>query len=251
MKKCLYTCIINRTDKLKEPKVKTPGWDYICFTDDPELTSKGWTVKLVGNPDNTDPIRLSRRIKHLYHEYIPDYDYSIYIDANRKPIGNMDDALQQTLTEDTDLGMCEHPARICLYDEAVRCIVRKLDDTRLIMKQMFYYMKEGFPPHAGLLGGPMIVRRKGRKNVEKYFEKVYENILKWSRRDQLSFNYILWKYPIVKINLFKWRLSLRGGKFFINQGHDGENIDTTRIWKGTLKEQRVFREGCQYGNFSL
>jgi hypothetical protein len=34
-RKAVYTFIFGDYDDLKSPTIMTPGWDYICFTDDP------------------------------------------------------------------------------------------------------------------------------------------------------------------------------------------------------------------------
>ena len=34
MKKVVFTFIINGYDTLKDPTIVTPGWDYLCFSDE-------------------------------------------------------------------------------------------------------------------------------------------------------------------------------------------------------------------------
>ena len=45
MRKAIYTFIIGNYDTLKTPGVMTPGWDYICLTDNPTLKSTIWDVR--------------------------------------------------------------------------------------------------------------------------------------------------------------------------------------------------------------
>ena len=47
--KCIYTYIIGGYDSVKEPKVVTPGWDYICVTDNPNLKSEVWNIVNINN----------------------------------------------------------------------------------------------------------------------------------------------------------------------------------------------------------
>jgi len=240
IKKCLYTCITNKYDRIREPTVKTPGWDYICFTDDPELTSEGWEIRLVDNPDNTDSLRLSRRIKHLYHHYVPEYDWSIYVDANRRPTDCMGKFLEFIIPKKKkiDAWFPAHPWADCIYEEAKRVMVARRDDPILVFKQMTHYLKEGYPTHNGMVAGAVIVRRRGRKEVEEFFEKTYENILKWSYRDLLTFNYILWKHPI-NIYTFPWALTMvEGGFFHKTKYHNGQYKDTMRLSPEELRAWR-------------
>ena len=44
--KVIYTAIFGDYDTLKEPLVITPGWKYICYTDQ-DFESKVWEIKKV------------------------------------------------------------------------------------------------------------------------------------------------------------------------------------------------------------
>ena len=43
--KICYTCITGKYDALIEPLVVTPGWKYVCFTDQTNFTSKVWEIR--------------------------------------------------------------------------------------------------------------------------------------------------------------------------------------------------------------
>ena len=43
-RKVVYTCISGNYDTLKDPTVVTPGWEYICFTDQ-KVISNVWTIR--------------------------------------------------------------------------------------------------------------------------------------------------------------------------------------------------------------
>ena len=52
MKKCVYTVIIDGYDSLKEPLVKSDGWDHICFTNNPLVNkSNVWKVRIFDTKD--------------------------------------------------------------------------------------------------------------------------------------------------------------------------------------------------------
>src|SRR5690348_15280923 len=88
--KCIYTVITGSYDQLKEPIHPNPNWDFVCFTDDPSLKSDRWRVVLLDNPSGLSVKKLSRRPKILVHEYLPDYDLTLYIDASYRVTGNLD-----------------------------------------------------------------------------------------------------------------------------------------------------------------
>ena len=53
--------------------------DFICFTDNRTLTSEVWQCRLF-DAHNLPPEKSSRRPKALPHEYLYDYDFSLYLD---------------------------------------------------------------------------------------------------------------------------------------------------------------------------
>ena len=55
------------------------------------------------------------------------------------------------------------------------------------------YNNENFPDNTGLIEGCLIVRKHNEKDCVNLMNKWFEEIEKYSYRDQLSFNYILWK----------------------------------------------------------
>ncbi|MDR1320383.1 MAG: glycosyltransferase [Gracilibacteraceae bacterium] len=97
--KVIYTVIINQYDCLFPPLADQPGWDLICFTDDPSLTSNIWDVRpLPDLPElgetRGDPVRRARLVKILAHRFLTDYEYSVYTDANRVILGDMETFVQ-------------------------------------------------------------------------------------------------------------------------------------------------------------
>jgi len=82
-KRVVYTAVTKDGYPLKTPSYITPDWDYICFTDCPELISDFWQIR---------PLECSfAEIKALPHRYLADYDYSLWIDPNRDIISDIDE----------------------------------------------------------------------------------------------------------------------------------------------------------------
>mgnify|MGYP003111842753 FL=1 len=46
-KKVIYTSIFGSEYYLHDPEVDMEGWDFICFTDNPNYESKHWKIILV------------------------------------------------------------------------------------------------------------------------------------------------------------------------------------------------------------
>ena len=62
------------------------------------------------------------------------------------------------------------------------------------------YNKLNFPDNSGLSENSLIIRKHNDIKCIIFMEKWFNEIKKYSHRDQLSFNYIFWKtgYKIVK-----------------------------------------------------
>jgi len=204
--KVVYTAVMGGYDSLKPPSVITPGWDYVCFSDNKHLHAQGWKVYYIDS-SKLGPARTARHIKIMMHEYL-DYDRSIWIDGNFVIKCNLDEFLEAF--EFTDFTLMTH-GRDCIYNEATACIVAKKDDPDIINAQMERYRAKGFPEHFGLIATGLIHRR-GSKNENIIFAKRWwEELEKGSKRDQLSFNYVQWLIP-TPFNLIDFKTVTR--KYF-------------------------------------
>lgn len=185
MNKVLYTCITNDYDRLRE--VDAPGWVKLCFTDNPELTSKTWDVVQIENPH---PL-VHREIKICPHRYF-DFKSALWIDGRTQVNCDLDNFVDGK----TGVWLMEHPERDCIYQEAIVCADQGKDDRERIRMQMDKYINEGYPEHNGLCATGILYRNGNNQKTRDCMEAWYQEVLYHSVRDQLSFNYIAWKYKL-------------------------------------------------------
>jgi hypothetical protein len=194
MKNVIYTAIVGKYDRLAEPTVLSPGFQYICFTDNPRLQSKHWNI--VQLPvTKLDSTRLARRVKILFHQYLPDADLSIWVDANLNIVSDFNQLLKSFDTSGP-LTTITHPHRQCIYEEAKACTRLKKDAPDIIKRQVAGYRNEGLPKNLGLVNSALQIRRHNSPELQSFVEAWWGEVSTKSRRDQLSFNYVLWKTPI-------------------------------------------------------
>lgn len=224
MKKCVYLVIMGDYDILYEPTVITPGWDYICFTNNPKLKSKNWEIRFVEDDEGLGNQKFSRKVWRLNHRYLGEYDLSISIGGQSYPNCDLNAFVSTFLPPDEKIDMVMHDRKIrsSVYHEAAKCIAKKKDDPELIKRQMDFYRKEGLPADTGLISCGIIIQKHHRSNVEEHCEKWWEQIKKWSYRDQLSFNYVLWKYKLVNISRFDRDVLRFKGNYFQKRPHKGK-----------------------------
>ncbi len=189
---CVYTCITGNYDNLKEVKIKNENIDYICFTNNRSITSSDWKIIYIED-ENLDNHYLSRKIKMLGHPYIDEnYTLSIWIDASIIFKKSINEFLLEYFDIKKDLlAACKHYARNSIREEASVCIRYKKDSKDVINKLLSFYEKENFKDDLGLLEMTLIVKRHNNPLVKKTMKLWFEMILKYSKRDQLSFMYCI------------------------------------------------------------
>ncbi len=219
----VYTAITGHYDTLKEPPAELQkGVDFVAFLDyEPAATS--WQVRPACS-EFADPCRNAKFHKMLPHLCFPEAEYSVWIDGSiqidfRFPVAQ----LIEEYLKDYDFVTLKHPCRQCIYEEAAECIRLGKDDPPVIQRQMAAYRHEGFPANLGLAETGVILRRHTAK-IRRFNEAWHDEIKKYSRRDQLSFNYVAHKMGM-KYGLFEAGIrppSPGPRKLFSLQPHEDE-----------------------------
>jgi hypothetical protein len=171
MDKILYTAIIGNYDNLVE-----------ITRQDQDFKSDTWEIIKV-----KAECKLSRKIKLLPHKYLPEHSVSIWTDGNIR----IDTDLNEYI-EGENYCLFRHPERITIFEEAGICIKFNKDHKHIIEQQIKKYVSDGFYQTTSLVAGGVLIRRNNILN-NTINELWCEQVMKYSRRDQLSFNYISWK----------------------------------------------------------
>lgn len=198
----IYTAVIGDRDNLTEPLFIPGGCDFFCFTDQP-FFSNIWKIIRV-KPSDSDPCRSAKIYKILPHQYLSEYKYSVWIDGNVALRGDITPIINEYL-EKNDIAFFKHPdGRNCIYEEAEACISLNKDNPEVIKNQIEFYRKQEYPEKNGLISCGIIFR-KNTPEINKINEDWWEIIKKYSRRDQLSFNYVAFKnrlsYSVIDDNV--------------------------------------------------
>jgi len=196
-----YTVIKGPYDTLKEPTFKSEGWRYICFTDQ-NVVSDVWEIKPIPEElSKLDDIKQQRCLKTQPHKFLPEHEWSVYVDANiTVKVGMW--KLIKDICEFKDFSVPTHPSNNCIYNERKVCMSLKKDNGTESEKQFKKYQKEGMPEHNGLNETNLLVR-KDCNDVRKLDDLWWKEIKNGSHRDQLSFNYCTWKLDYKVNNLNK------------------------------------------------
>ena len=199
-KKLFYTVLVGDYDHLNEIPSKLDKWDYVCFTDNPNLKSSSWDIHLLENNKNLDPVRLSRHYKINNHFVDRGYDLSIYTDANIRIRGDLDCFLHQAHTAKATMSILLHPFLHSLEQEVCRCIENSKGDRALLENQYQHYLDNGFQDQFPHVNARLMIRRSGDLTVQSFMETWFKQLKTWSKRDQLGFNYSLSHFPELRLN---------------------------------------------------
>jgi len=225
-KNIIYTVIIDDYDYLKNPSVVTEGWKYICFTNNAKLRSDIWDIRVIEKDKHLDSTKNSRKIKIQYHHYLKEkYDLSIFIDGKIGINGNLNDFLEKEVEDlnnkEIDMFLPKHPVRNCIYQEIEKCKEIKKENKMICNLLKRFYKKEKYPENIGLNNTCLLVRRYPNKDMIQLMDDWWTMVERWSRRDQLSLSYVLWKNKglIEKAELDNRLIHGSKGNYFSLHGH--------------------------------
>lgn len=186
----VYTVVTGGYDR-PQPLPVLDGWDAVIFTDSTNVSYRGWRVVRL-DAQGLDAARASRLPKILPHKYLPEYEYSLYIDANmhlyRSPY-NVAERLRWRPCVSV-----AHPHRHCVYDELkaiVQCQKAPSDRAHAESARM---LSEGVPKGLTLYEGGMLFRKHGDPAVLALDEAWWAEYVKSETgRDQPALAVAAWK----------------------------------------------------------
>jgi len=189
----VYTAIFGpmvAKDHLYLPTV-SPGTRCVAFMDvkTPQRLS-GWEI-LPSVFSHVNAQRKARQHKLLSHVVFPSADYTLWVDGNFTPLCDPEQLVQRYLTS-TDIAVFKHRQRSCVYEELSACLRLKKDDPVVMQRQIFGYKQEGYPANNGLAETCALIRRHSDQ-VRVFNELWWHELSNNSVRDQLSFDYCVWR----------------------------------------------------------
>jgi hypothetical protein len=188
-KLCVYTALFGGYEQLNEqPMARQSKVPFICFTDDPGLRSDTWQIRLVSPVFSMDPARSQRDFKLRPHVHLPEFDISLYID-NPVLLTQPPEQVFDKYDPLNGFWLIRHSSRQSVLDEFLEVARLGLDDQSRVFEQLNHYslvcpeILEERPYWGGVL-----LRDHRDPQVRAMLEVWYANVLRYTRRDQLSVN---------------------------------------------------------------
>jgi hypothetical protein len=193
MTRCFYTALFGipgqEMDTLAPVLQKIPGWDYICFTNQPISEELGWIIVQVPL-EKSSPSLQAKFYKWNTHETLIDYDVVVWVDAYIAPNGTYSEVLKQWIV---DMKQKEkyilhrpHEKRDCVYEECNAIVELKRDTAEHVdlVRNELQFRK--VPEHAGLFDSNIMIRLHKYTDVQFISSEIYKQLEKTSYRDQIA-----------------------------------------------------------------
>jgi len=207
----IYTAISGNYDKLVQPAINDNRVDFVCFTDDVKDDKIGvWNIRKIPYM-NKDKTRIARYAKLNPDILLPEYTYSLWIDANVRIVHEyIYERIFTLINDGVQLSSIKHWGRNCLYEEAKMCIAANKDSIYKILRSIIFLKLNNYPRNNGLCE-TNVVFRKHTSSIVMQFNQLWWSLLnRYSKRDQLGFNYCSWNLSI-------------DIEFFLDEGYTARN----------------------------
>ncbi len=206
----LYTAIFGEPARFNFPEVCTPNVDRFCFTDFDIKPGIGQAIPVrngrwIQNDfyqvkkmklDSLTPVRRNRLVKLcIPDEIFNNYEYSLYVDCKRPFAFDLEQLLRcLNANPESDFLIRQH-RRDCVYDEIEYLLKKRANrrNKKEIIRQRDFYRNEGYPIHNGLYAAFWLFRRH-TKRAKEFSALWWEQLERFSHRDQVSLPYVAWKH---------------------------------------------------------
>lgn len=204
----VYTAITNGHAPLST-RPDVPDTDFICYSDVP-LKRTDWEIRPI-----EASTQLSPRMRAKFHKVFPPsaYEWSVWVDGayilrtGPEAYTFVDDLAGRS---PSGFGLHKHIDRDCLFAEALHSteLDKCRDQVGVIEAQARHYEEMGHPKNWGLWAAGLMCRRRDAR-VAQIMARWWEELLRWSWRDQISLAYVLhkenfrpdeWPWPLFPIS---------------------------------------------------
>jgi GT2 family glycosyltransferase/glycosyltransferase involved in cell wall biosynthesis len=247
----IYTAILGNYDSIKLPERLDSRFEYVLFTNTPAPETGVWQVRPITYFDN-DKTRAARFVKMHPHALMEGYDLAVWIDSSIMILGDINPLVDEFLRSGKALAAVPHPLRESIYEEVEACTKLMLDDPETMREQVACYRQAGF--EHGLIESNLMMFNLRDERLAPVLDAWWREIERYSKRDQLSLNYVLAQSRLEWHRLTQHPNSIRNHPTFALVRHDADkslesaliemlNIPTVDPYVGTsyaqVRQQRI------------
>jgi len=195
IKLVIYTTLLGDKEPLGNPlsDIQDTSTDldisFVCFTDSNKLESDTWELKSI-NMYLLSADKMCRQAKALPHEFFPEHQYSLWID-NIVKLKRLPTSADLNTPHKFLFKLFVHSGRSNLFEEA--CAIHGLgyETSETVLNQMEHYSKlVNLSSVSPLSTTTVIIREHHHPSVIEFGKTWWSHILNFSKRDQLSFDFV-------------------------------------------------------------
>lgn len=152
-----------------------------------------------------DPRRTAKQYKVIPHRmnlYVEPGDTILWMDASHSLLLEPERVSEEWLGDGYDFAHFRHNSQDCMYEEIKTCLYHQLEDPEPLLWIWNRAQHDGFPARAGL-GTNTVLAMRMNGAVQELLDFWWELIEEGPVRDQCSFEYALWKHPLVRRRLIE------------------------------------------------
>ena len=247
MRTVLYACTNLAYDQIFTPVAMTPGVEFVLFADRRPRFVRGWQWRpLPAAAAGLSPTMTNRFAKFFPHRLFPDAGCSIYVDANTLVLADLTPLLAEFFASGADIGLFPHKQRFDIHAELAHARqVGKVpeEDAERGAAQLAFYRAEGLPDDHLFTENAIIFRRHGRPALAAAMELWWEQMQTYTRRDQLSLPYVLYKSDLA-VKLWDWNYKFANPYFRRYPHRRGTLRDLNELLKNKRHYNRFYDVTC-------
>jgi hypothetical protein len=183
----VYTAVFGAGYELPE---RPPGTaDAVCFTDRSDLEPHGWSLCVVRPALPADLARSSREQKIRPHRWLTEHDRSLYVDPSVDLLTDPEELWRALMGEDpgTWFGAFHHSFRDTVADEIDVVIGDGMDAAERVHEHLrALVLTERSSLGSKPVWGGVLARRHQDPRCVSAMEDWHAQVLRYSRRDQIS-----------------------------------------------------------------
>jgi GT2 family glycosyltransferase len=229
LKIAVFCAISGGYDTLKPPMALNSKLDYFVFTDAAVESFGIYNIKPLPYLDS-EKTRSARFVKTNPHYILADYDIAVWVDANLLITGNIYPIVDSVIKSKKPFGAMKHAVRNSPYQEMDVCIAQNRDDADVINEQRKAYKKERYNSYE-LIESNVLVYDLRDKRLDAFLNEWWNQIDRYSYRDQLSINYALDKHNIKWHHITSYPNTARNHPEFALMMHGADNKTYPKLVK--------------------
>lgn len=168
---------------------------YTSFTDGYDVPRND-IIKVQPDLNFPNPANSVHVTKWRYWDYGISSSFNIWVDGSIYLL--RPEQYYIDLLGDFDICLFQHPWRNCIYEEIKETARINYENEALANSVIAKLEKDGYPKNNGLAETGVLIR-KDSELMRRFCAEVWKEIKNGSHRDQFYFNYVLSKFPELKV----------------------------------------------------